>query len=371
MQFSLLLLFVVVVIAVVVSRSAHRQALFGNPTATTGAAPGRGARDRLHETLVRWRDEGLIETTQVDAIERYEAEHRPPAPRVPLAAEAIGYVGSALVVTALALVVGRRWDDLPTVGRLAVLLVPAMLTAALGWWSGRSDEGALRRLGSVLWVLSCAALVGSLVELWVDIVHDGDPPRHGGVLFVAALATTWAALLWWRRPLLLQHVALFAGLVATAMGVVDWWWGHGPDDASSVPWGSALVAVGLGWMLFTQAVRRPLDEFGAMLGAVLGAGAMLFGAQIVAASERGAAIWLGVGIAAALVAIGVVTSRLDLLLPGAFGVFQWSPQLALHYLSDSLGTEATLLVVGVLLIVLAAGFTRLSRRLLGRARTRA
>jgi hypothetical protein len=50
------------------------------------------------------------------------------------------------------------------------------------------------------------------------------------------------------------------------------------------------------------------------------------------------------------------------LLAGAAGLFQWSPQIAVYYLEPAVGIEATLLVVGVLLLVVALGFARLFRR---------
>ena len=65
-----------------------------------------------------------------------------------------------------------------------------------------------------------------------------------------------------------------------------------------------------------------------------------------------------------LIAIGVWQADLLLLLLGAAGLFQWAPQLAIYYLADAIGTEVTLLVVGVLLLGVAFAFTRLYRRVL-------
>ncbi len=61
---------------------------------------------------------GLIDRDQALAVEQYEAEHTPDDPnRVALAAEATGYIGAGLVIAAVALVVGNRWDDLSTAWR--------------------------------------------------------------------------------------------------------------------------------------------------------------------------------------------------------------------------------------------------------------
>ena len=70
---------------------------------------------------------------------------------------------------------------------------------------------------------------------------------------------------------------------------------------------------------------------------------------------------MGLASAALLVAVGVWRTDLLVLLGGAVGLFQWSPQLAILYLADAIGTEVTLLLVGVLLLAVAYTFTRLYR----------
>ena len=73
-------------------------------------------------------------------------------------------------------------------------------------------------------------------------------------------------------------------------------------------------------------------------------------------------LWIGLAAAIALLATGVLRSVLELLLAGAAGLFQWTPQIALFYLEDTLGAEATLFVIGVLLIAMAGLLTRIYPR---------
>lgn len=55
----------------------------------------------------------------------------------------------------------------------------------------------------------------------------------------------------------------------------------------------------------------------------------------------------------------VARTELELLFVGTAGLFQWTPQVALFYLEDTLGAEATLFVIGILLISVAGLLTRM------------
>ena len=63
-----------------------------------------------------------------------------------------------------------------------------------------------------------------------------------------------------------------------------------------------------------------------------------------------------------ILVIGVARSDALVLLVGAVGLFQWSPQIATYYLEPAIGTEVTVMIVGVLLLGVAGVFTKLYRR---------
>jgi hypothetical protein len=100
-----------------------------------------------------------------------------------------------------------------------------------------------------------------------------------------------------------------------------------------------------------------------VLATLLGGAALLVGAQIIRVDNTVLGLWLGLATAAVLLGVGVARADAVVLLAGAAGLFQWSPQLAMYYLEPAIGTEATLFVVGVVLIVAALGSTRLYRRM--------
>lgn len=358
---SVILLVVVAVVAGAVVGTRRRRSLRlpRGGEVSLPARPGRPAGGQaasgLETLLGAWRDAGLIEPSQIDPILRFEEARAEPHSRFPLAAEAVGYVGAALIVGAVASLVANRFDDLGTGARVAVFAVPAVLAAVAGWWVGTKDDPAFGRLGSVLWVVAAGLLAGTLVEVFVDVVHDGDPPEHGGPLFVGAGVLVWGlvAYLLRRRPL--QLLVVFGASVATALGLIN---AFESGDPHATTYALTLWGVGLVWFGIAAARRATPTE----LAMVLGAATALIGAQILRGETEVLAIWLGMATAAAFVAWGVGRAEVAALLAGAAGLFQWSPQLAIHYLEDTLGTEATLLFVGLVLIGAAAIFTRLYRR---------
>lgn len=362
----LLLVIVVVLVAVAVSRRRRPEDVVGRapeparrPSTLARRAPHAATPTAFERLLDEWRDAGLLDAGQVAPILAYEEAKHGPRSRVPIAAEAVGYVGAALVFGAFAMLVGNNFEDFSRPVRVVLLGVPAILAALIGWFTGRDPDPAFERLGSVLWVLAAVLLAGTMTEVWVDLVHDGDPPAHGGVLFVAGGAFTWAVVAYVLRRLPLQHLVLFAATVASVLGVVDATAAGRASGWSSVVWGSALWAVGAVWA--TGGCTRRLTP--PVLATLLGGAALLVGAQIIRVDNTVLGLWLGLATAAVLLGVGVARADAVVLLAGAAGLFQWSPQLAMYYLEPAIGTEATLFVVGVVLIVAALGSTRLYRRM--------
>lgn len=255
----------------------------------------------------------------------------------------------------VALLFGNRWDAMPTAARIATLALPALVAAIAGWWIGRRDEPALRRLGSVLWLLAVAGLAGLAAEIWVDAIHEGDPPEHNAALFIGAVALAGAAPAWWMRRRELQQLAFLAAATATSLGVVDAV--AGSRDREMAPLAAGLTLLGLGAVWLVGGVTRRLPP--AMLANICGSAPILIGAQVVHDDGDQVGLWLGLVASVGLMVVGVARSELEVLVLGTIGLFQWTPQIALFYLEDALGAEVTLFLIGTLLIAVAGGLTRM------------
>ncbi|MFN3218722.1 MAG: DUF2157 domain-containing protein [Acidimicrobiales bacterium] len=358
--------FVAIAVAIVVLAAKARQRDPFDPL--RGMAPhGQGVADRLDAGaassdrsalrvhLDDWVTTGLIDPATARAIERHELTRTPErTSRIPLAAEAVGYLGGGLVIAALTMVIGNNWEDLGVAARLAVLAAPTTLAAAGGWWIGRADEEPLQRLGSLLWALTVAGVAATAGEVWYDVIHDADPPEAGTILFPAAAAAVAAGVLWWLRRQALQVLVLFATTVATVAGVVEASRAEG-SDASLLAMGLALLALAAAWT--TGGLLEHLTPSLPVL--IVGPALALVAAQILRDENVDLGLWVGIGVAVTLLAVGAAHSAVSVLLVGTVGLFQWTPQIALHYLGDRLGAEITLALIGLLLLALAGSMIRL------------
>ncbi|MGD9795068.1 MAG: hypothetical protein AB7V43_16485, partial [Acidimicrobiia bacterium] len=166
---------------------------------------------------------------------------------------------------------------------------------------------------------------------------------------------------------LLQQAALFAAVITTAVGVVEVL--ESSDRTFSSPvWAMPVLMVGALWTIGgVLDALEPSDE-----ACLLGPAALLVGLQIFAADQRAIGVWFGTAVAIGMLAVGMLRDHPILLLVGTLGVFIWTPQLALYYLADEVGTEATLMVLGLLLIGVAVMVTKYWRSrngMWGRGRT--
>jgi hypothetical protein len=88
----------------------------------------------------------------------------------------------------------------------------------------------------------------------------------------------------------------------------------------------------------------------------------LIGAQVLSASAWPvAARSLGIVLALALVVLSIPSERTHLLFIGAVGLFVAVPALVVELFADTLGAPATLLVIGLVLVLIAVGIGRVRR----------
>ncbi|MFA9430872.1 DUF2157 domain-containing protein [Egicoccus sp. AB-alg2] len=310
-------------------------------------APG-GLAGRLRD----WRDAGLLTDEQLRSIAAYEQQRQTAPHRRTVFAEALGYVGAALALGAVALLVGEFWPDFTTAAQLVLiaLLTLALLGAGLALRS--TARAPLQRLASVL-------LLGTVVGTgWFAGLVAGDLTRldEAQVALVVGAAALVAALPLYliRRRALAQLAMLGATLVVVTAAL------NLPALPPHAGWiGLTVATVGGAWFVLGAGAwlePRPVAE-------VAGAVVALLACQAPWEGREWLLLLLGVVLAGGLVALAVLTDALHLLVVGALGLFLLVPRLVFAWFGDAIGGPASMLVVGLLLILLAVGIGRARREI--------
>ena len=305
----------------------------------------------LRDLLDRAVAAGILSTDQAAAVAALDAQPAAGARRGAVLAEVLGYVGGALAVVAALFLGAELWDELGPWPR--VLLLAAVAAACLvGGAALGGREGAPGRLGGFLWAAAVVAGAGA-AGVGADGLFDVRPGT--AALVAAGAALVVAAVLWWLRPAVLQHVATFTAAAATLLTALDRI-GDGTFD-----WGGPLLwGFGLAWLaasaLPAGGVWRPAEP-----GWVLGALAVVVGPLF---AQSGRAAWLVVGSlgAAALVVAGVRTRRPWVAAVGIGGVFVSVPLAVAELFDARLGPLVGILAVGLALVGGAVVLTRRAAR---------
>lgn len=372
------LVFLALAIGAVVYAVVHRQGsqpsggppAASSPTLGPGSAPAPLAPgDDLAAHLARWRDAGLISADQVDAIAAHEetaaaearaarlAAHPPPPPararRVPVVAEALGYLGGALALAGLGLVLSRFWPDWNVATRFGISAVTAALLVAGGFAVRDQSEPALVRLRSVLWLASTAA-TGLAAGV---LVRDGfTEPDASRVALGVALAVGFQSGGLWQgraeRPLQ-QLTCHAAGAVAVGTLTAQF------ADEGLV--GLGLVALGLAVIALNTRRALPNPE----LVDLVAAPTALVGAVLTSNQWTAAGMLLGLAVAFVLLAVamvpGLAHARSDRLVVGGLGAFallQLAPG-TMGYFAERAGLATGLVAWAVGAGVAAVGARRL------------
>jgi len=309
----------------------------------------------LNQQLDRWLDEGIISPEQADLM-RHSAIGSPPtadaAPdegrRIPIITEILGYVGAVLAIWAVLFLVSEYWGNLTDWAQAGLFGALAIVLFATGQALFDAEEPALGRLSSVLWAGSVFALGGVLYILFDPIL--GFSPETTWTL-VGLIAAGVGGLMLRRRASVPQHLILFVAVMIAVMAALNL--GASPEVFvfGFVTWGIGLV-----WLLVSRAgVLQPGDT-----GVVLGAIAMLVGAQI-AAAEGGAdtfGVLLGLATAALFAGAGVVMREKLAIILGGIGIFWFVPQAMFHFFGETFGGMFGLFLSGIALVALAVWFSR-------------
>jgi hypothetical protein len=309
--------------------------------------------NELDRMLARWKASGIITASQAEKIRGLETSVEA-KPRVPLIAEALGYLGTALVLSAALALAAQLWSELHVAARIALLLAVTALLLLAGWFIRNSGEPAFRRLASFLW-LAAVAGAGFLAAVVSTDALDIDT---GYSLAIGITMTPLASALWLKRSTAPQLVAVFAGLAFLIAGISDV---LGGDEAFGILlWGVGVLALVLARVdaISPERTAHALSSIAVLAGAQ-------WAAVEIFSDTQGWALALGLASALALQGLSVPWRSLVLLAFGSAGVLLFLPQIVDEYVGSAIGGTAALLVVGVALLGVALVVFRLRDRVSG------
>jgi hypothetical protein len=282
---------------------------------------------------------------------------------MPPIAEALGYIGGALALAAVAALLFTFWSTLGPVGHFGIGAALAVAGLAGGFAIGRNKGAAAQRLSHFL-LLAGVVGVGVAVGFAVrDALHTY-LPRSPSVGVASADAAEWGwfagalavalsgGLVWWRHRTVLQHLAFGLGVAAAALLALPLIPVEGPE------WGvgATLIAVGVVWGALSLWDRLPPSTVGLVLAA-LG----IFGGieMMVLMTEPTAvwAMWLGAVACAGLIWAGSRLEELGVLGIGTVGLMALSGQLVGEYLGFGAGTAIALIAIGFALLGIGVRLT--------------
>lgn len=331
---------------------------------STDARSRTAVPDREHravaEHLDRWESASLLSHEQADALREYErAEATAPERRISLVTEVVGYVGVALVAAAAASLASRVWDEWSSTVQLAILATGTLVFLAAGWPIHRSEEPALARLAGVLWTVSVAGAFGFMLTLLFTRA-EVDEPAAWAVFALGTVVGVYARTLLVMRTSALLQLALFGATMAAVMGVGSWALDEGWDWLDR---NQAYAAAGA--TLIVAALWAAAGRIGALepraTAYVVAALAAIWTPIPITNEILGVAVLYGIVVTGVVLAAGVWLRSVPALGIGAFGLFVYVTWSTVHFLGDTAGMPAALLLAGLVFVAIALLATRLHR----------
>jgi hypothetical protein len=268
----------------------------------------------------------------------------------PLVVDGIGYIGAVILLVAALVVRSSTWPVMAIWTRVMVLASLATLLWSAGWWAVKDPVPILNRVGTVVWLLSVAAVAFLLAVLSTDVLLVSAKARFA---VVATGSSVYSASLYRLRPRRLLVPLLAAGLCVAPLGILVWLGLSLAGLFGASMWVAGAATILLGWRGILQDQRSAY---------VLGALGVLVGPAVTLSFHWASLLGAGTGLA---LLGGAVALRSSWLLGlGAVGVFAYSPVAASTYFAGR-PLDIALFISGVF----AAALAVIARHLLQLARS--
>lgn len=269
-----------------------------------------------------------------------------PAPRrISLVTEAVGYIGTILVLAGAFAYAQQRWEDLSEGTRFATLVVATGVFLGLGGLVRTSAEPALRRLASVTWAVSVSAFAGSIGM--ANVLLDA----HGKTVFVTVATSTavYALVLWLLNSHGVQQVVAFGTSCVAVASIVTF----AVTDASAWMIAVPLWAMGAGWAAIGW--RHKVQPWFVTLPAGL---LVALVAPATIEHPSGLRFGLGIATATAVMVAAVLTRLTPALAMGAVAELGYVIGAVAFYFGSTLGVPASLAITGLLILAAAVAAAR-------------
>ena len=306
----------------------------------------------LQAQLRDWQGAKIVTAKQATAIKRFESERAlaapAPAGRTGGVAEAIGYVGAAIAVAAVGLLLANRWQDLTLGGKLGIVGALTAIVGSAGIALRGSGRAPVRRLVSVL----LAAAVGGacwIVEILLTAETGWRARDIALTVAFAALALSIPLYLWRHRAL--PQLIMLASVMVVVETVLA-----RPAFTGDFPWwGLSAWAIGVAWVLLGLGKWLEPGPVATVAGSLV---ALIAAASASGGEDRTLMLTIGLVTAGALLARAVALEATYLVAIGAIGVLVFVPQLVVRLFGKGVGALVTMLVVGLLLVLVAVRLVR-------------
>jgi hypothetical protein len=259
--------------------------------------------------------------------------------------EAIGYIGTILVLAGAFAFAQQHWADISEAGRLAILAVGTAVFLGIGAFVLSSTEPALRRLSAVTWAVSVGAFAGSagMVNLLLDT--SGKTP----FLTIATSTAAYAVLLWLVHRHGVQQAVAFGAVCVGVASIVNFVVTDARGWMIAVPlWAMGIAWAAAGWW------RRVAPWFVALPVGLL----VALVAPATIEQPSGLRFGLGIATASIVMAFAVVEKFTPALTMGAVAELGFVIGAVTYYFGDTLGVPASLAIAGLLILLMAAAAAR-------------
>ncbi len=309
--------------------------------------------------LRRWETAGLISVDEVDSIIAFEQNNETVAAasdadteseerKMPLIAEALGYLGGLLSAIGVIMLVARYWPDLATGWRVGLPSAVAAAGVAGGALVNEHADDALRRLKWSLWLVGTAGIGAAggvaIYDSMGPVPTYGWNEEHRVIAGAASLVALLSAALWRGKPRPLQQLTFLGGLAFSLGAVANEWW-----ELSVV--GLVAWVSGAAMLLIAQ---REIGTYPVITG-LMGGFTMIVGSMMMIDQwETAGSIFL-VATSAVLIGFGERPASEEddalvsaLLIAGVLSLVVTIPTTLIRFNDDVLQAGAAIWLIGIL-----------------------